>query len=395
MTTTTDTHDLVTGANGIRLAVLRDLAAIGHAAGAWQALEQRCLQDLTYFQTFDWCSNWLSHVAPAVPGTEPYVIAVWQGESLVAVVPLMLTRTRLGVRVVSALGDPHTQYAGMLLDPDACTASITAMLRSYLAMPQHCDALYIELLPASSPLAAMLNAADRDMAYVNQSASLDLSRFETPADYFEDADPKKRRKRSQLRRKIENTIGPLQLRTVWGGEPEFEELVHRCVQMKRDWIAGTGRISAGFSIPAYASFLSRLHGRADQSEGAVAFVKQAGDTIIAIEISMIRNGHLYAYIGGFDWELRKLSPGLVQMEATIGWAINNNLKAYDLLGNVASYKDSWTNVTCELQAFSRAYTATGWVYSFAWRTRMRPALKQAYQSLPAGVRQFASWATAS
>lgn len=395
MTVHLDRHTLSNPETGLRLDVLRDLAAIEKVAGPWQALEQRSVQDFAYFQTFDWCANWLRHVAPCLQGTEPYVITVWQGDTLVAVAPLMLTRMKMGVRVLSTLGDPHTQYSGMLLDPGACTASVTAMLRAYLEKPRDCDVLHIELLPAVSPLAAMLNAADREDSYVNQSASLDLTQFEAPADFLEDANPKKRRKRLQLRRRIETGVGELALRTVWGGEPEFAALVRRCVQMKRDWIAGTGRISTGFAIPGYADFLSQLHGDAASREGAVAFVKQAGDRIIAIEVSMIRDGHLYAYIGGFDWELRKLSPGLVQMEATIGWAIENRLKAYDLLGNVAAYKDSWTNITCELQAFSRSYTVPGWVYARAWRTRMRPALKQAYQSLPAGVRQWATSATAS
>ncbi|MEE4238416.1 MAG: GNAT family N-acetyltransferase, partial [Anderseniella sp.] len=296
---------------------------------------------------------------------------------------------------LSALGDPHTQYAGMLLDPGACASSVAAMVRAYMAQPEGCDATYIEPLPSVSPLAGLLDPAWREAGYQNQSSSLDLTQFGSTGDFLEDADPKKRRKRLQRRQKIEKAIGELRLRTVWGGEPEFATLVHRCVAMKKDWIAGTGRISTGFSIPGYAEFISQLAGDRETREGAVAFVLEAGGRIIAVEVSMIRNGHLYAYIGGFDWELSKLSPGKVQMEATVCWCIDNRIKAYDLLGNVASYKDSWTNISCELLAYSRAYTITGWLYSTAWRSHMRPALKQLYQSLPAGLRQWASSSLAS
>ena len=395
MTVFVNSADIEANKPDYRLQVLRTPGEMDEAASAWMALERRCSAEMAYFQTYDWCSNWIGHVATSMAGCEPYVICVWQENVLVAVVPLMLTRLPAGVRVLSALGDPHTQYAGMLLAPDACTASITAMLRFYLAAPADCDALYVELLPFSSPLAAMLNPADREVAYVNQTSSLDRPQFGTPGDFLEDADPKKRRKRLQRRQKIEKEFGELRLRTVWGGEPEFEAMVHRCIEMKKDWIAGTGRISTGFSIPGYAAFLSRLKGDADAREGAVAFVKQVGDRIIAIEVSMIRRGHIYAYVGGFDWSLRKLSPGKVQMEATVCWAINNGLKAYDLLGNVAGYKDSWTNINCDLHAYSRAYTMTGWLYSSAWRTHMRPALKQLYNALPSGIRQWTSWAVAS
>jgi CelD/BcsL family acetyltransferase involved in cellulose biosynthesis len=159
----------------LNLAVLRTSEEIEAAGTAWQALERDCMAHLAYFQTFDWCSNWVRHIAPNVPGCEPHVVSIWQESALVAVVPLMQSRLAGGVRVLSALGDPHTQYAGMLLAPDACSASVTAMIRSYLEAPQDCDALYVELLPVDSPLAAMLNPADRETAYVNQSSSLDLT----------------------------------------------------------------------------------------------------------------------------------------------------------------------------------------------------------------------------
>lgn len=389
MTIFVDMANLADTSAGYQLRVLRSPADVEAAAAAWQALERRYRGEMAYFQTFDWCSNWLNHVARNIAGCEPYVVTVWQGSALMAVVPLMLIRVAGGVRVLSALGEPHTQYAGMLLSPDASTPAVASLIRSCLADPRGCDALHIQLLPAGSPLADMLDRSDRDQSYANQSSSLDLGQFNTPADFLEDADPKKRRKRLQRRQKIEKEFGELRLRTVWGGEPEFAELVHLCVQMKRDWITRTGRISTGFSIPGYADFLSQLHGDPQAREGGVAFVKQAGGRIIAIEVSMIRHGHLYAYIGGFDWDLRKYSPGKVQMEATVCWAIDNGLKAYDLLGNVAGYKDSWSNICCELVAYNRSYTARGWLYGSAW-TSLRPRLKRLYEALPSGLRQWAA-----
>lgn len=396
MTVFVDQEKLSATGQDLRLDVARSLEQVEAMADQWRALEGRCNTPMAYFQTFDWCGNWLRDVASGLGNTEPHVIAVWQGEMLVAVVPLMVTRTSAGLNVLSALGDPHTQYAGMLLDAAACAAGATAMIRSYLARPEGCDALYVELLPSVSPLAAMLDPSWREAGYVNQSSSLDLTKFASSQDYLNTgAASGARRSRNKRRNKLQRELGEFQLRTVWGGEPEFATLVHRCVAMKKDWLAGTGRISTGFSIPGYAEFISKLGGNRETREGAVAFVLEAGGRIIAIEVSMIRDGHLYAYIGGFDWELGKFSPGKVQMEATVCWCIENGVKAYDLLGNVASYKDDWTNISCDLHAFSRAYTMTGWLYSTAWRSHMRPALKQLYQSLPTGLRQWASSSLAS
>jgi CelD/BcsL family acetyltransferase involved in cellulose biosynthesis len=77
---------------------------------------------------------------------------------------------------------------------------------------------------------------------------------------------------------------------------------------------------------AMTDFLAGLTGDEASNEGAVAFVLEAAGQPVAIEVSMIRNGHLYAYIGGFDWELNKFSPGKLQMEATMCWCIENGIR---------------------------------------------------------------------
>jgi CelD/BcsL family acetyltransferase involved in cellulose biosynthesis len=93
------------------------LAGIDGLRDAWQALERRHRGELAYFQTFDWCRNWVAHIAASLPGVSPRIICVWKGAHLVALMPAMMSRVAGGVRMLKALGEPHTQYAGMLTDP--------------------------------------------------------------------------------------------------------------------------------------------------------------------------------------------------------------------------------------------------------------------------------------
>lgn len=374
----------------VELREVTTLAGIDELREDWEALERRHRGELAYFQTFDWCRNWVASISGSLPGVTPRIICVWKASRLIALIPAMVSCVAGGVRMLKPLGEPHTQYGGMLTDPTGFCPESMRLLTEFFRKPDGCDAVAFDLVPVHSPLVAIMPGKARVTSYHNQSSSLDLSQFAS-ADAFLDGNGDKRsRKRVKRRNRLEKQAGELTFRVVWPGSDEFPALVHACVAMKRRWLAETGRISRGFAIEGYDRFLASLTGDEQSREGAVAFVLEAAGQPVAIEVSMIRNRHLYAYIGGFDWDLNKLSPGKVQMEATVCWCIENGIRAYDLLGNAAAYKDDWSNLTCELQAFSRAYTLRGWLYGRAWLNHIRPQLKALFENLPAGVRQLAA-----
>jgi CelD/BcsL family acetyltransferase involved in cellulose biosynthesis len=372
----------------MELHILRTLDAIDGIAGSWRALEARCTQGVTYFQCFDWCRNWVAVVSSGASVIEPHVVTVTTDGHLVAIIPLMISRATGGVKVLSALGEPHTQYTSMLADPELYTSGANQLLSDYLKHADGFDVLAFELVPQVSCLGQVVGAASKVAGYNNKSHHLDLTLFASSHDYRGSFGGKKKRNRNNRRKQLEKHFGALSLRAIWPGDPEFIQLVQTCVDMKKVWLTETGRISLGFSIPRYADFLTTLSGDVQAREGAVALVLEAGGKTVAIEISMIRHGHIYAYIGGFDWNLRGLSPGKVQMEATVCWAIDNGLKAYDLLGNITEYKHSWSNKTFGLDAYRRSRTARGWLYINVWLKAAKPVLKRIFQALPTRARKI-------
>jgi hypothetical protein len=199
------------------------------------------------------------------------------------------------------------------------------LLKHFFSKPGGCDAIAFDLVPVPSPLVAIMPRKAKVSGYDNQSSSLDLAQFADAEAFFESQGDKRRRKRPQAPQPAGEAGRRAEFRVVWPGSDEFAGLVHACVEMKRRWLAETGRISRGFAIEGYDRFLASLSGDEQGREGAVAFVLEAAGRPVAIEVSMIRNRHLYAYVGGFDWELNKFSPGKVQMEATVCWCIENGI----------------------------------------------------------------------
>lgn len=371
----------------MHLDVLGSLAEVDAVAPEWRALDLRPQDGAAYFQSFDWCRAWLQQVAPQAGSLQPYIVTVRVGERLAAVLPLMLRSGPGGVRVLSALGEPHTQYSGLLADRDLFDDAAARLLSDGLRRAP-CDLMHVSLVPAGSTLDRVLGASMQAAASDNVSSEMDLTRFADVAAYLASFDGRRKKSRARRWRQLEQ-LGPVRLRAVWPDEPDYPGIVRACVAMKQRWLLETGRMSRGFALAGFADLLRSLPGDRATKEGAVALALEAGGRLVAAEVSMIRRGRLYSFVGGFDGDLRSASPGKAQMEAAICWAIENGLTTYDLLGNKAAYKDSWSNRETRLNTYTRAITAKGWAFERVWLGAVRPRLKQVFDALPTAIRQRA------
>lgn len=366
---------------------LSSLAEMEAIADAWKALERRCAVGLTYFQSYSWCQNWVATFCGDDRGHRMRIETAWQGAALVAVWPLM-TVSAGGLRIVRNLGEPHSQYCGLLCDPDRFGDGEAKWLLARVIGRQDCDVAVFEALPERSPLTPLLRGRAKVSGYANSSCLLDLSSFDSANHYAAQLGQGRQRRRVRRRRRLER-LGTLDFRVIWPDDPQFAELVRLCVAMKRKWLTETGRFSAGFSMAGLDSFLAGLDGDGEAREGACLSVLKAGEQIVALELGFIQDRHYYSYLGSFDWELRDLSPGKVQMELTVGWLIDNRAATYDLLGNPADYKQSWSNRAITLDAFVLPFTWKGHIYAQVWLAVLRPAAKRMLNVLPDIVRRIA------
>lgn len=365
--------------NAITSRVLVTLAEIEAIADAWQELERHCADPLGYFQSYEWCRGWVKHFGTG--GHRPYVMTLWRGEQLIALWPRMIVETP-GLRRLETLGNPHTQYCGALVRRGSAPMAEISRRMTAAARASGCDVTISRAVPEGTALAELLAGKPEVRGSANAASMLDLSGFGGPEDYVGQLGKLQRRNRNRRRNHLARQ-GELGFETIWPEHPEFEELVRLCTGMKRRWLAETGRYSVGFSMSGYEDFLAELPGDRRKLSGACLFVLRAGERPVAIELGFIRKRHYYAYIGGFDWDLRDLSPGKVQMDMTVAWLIENGIDAYDLLINEADYKASWTSRTVAVTTRAQALSWKGWLYTAAWLPSLRPALKRLHGALPA------------
>lgn len=359
--------------------VLGTLEEIEAIAEAWRDLERHCADPLGYFQTYDWCRNWVAQFGD--DGVHlPHVVTLWRDERLIALWPRMVVDLA-GIRRLETLGAPHSQYCGALVRRDDVALHIVAARLRAAVRASNCDVTISRAVPDGSVLADMLAEKPKVPGLENIASMLDLSGFSSAQDYMSRLGKLQKRNRNRRRNHLAR-LGELHFEVVWPDHPDFADLVRQCAEMKRRWIAETGRISVGFSMAGYEDFLASLGGDGERLEGACLSILRAGERVVALELGFIRQRHYYAYIGGFDWDLRDLSPGKVQMEMSVGWLIDNGINAYDLLINPADYKASWTNKSVIVSSHAEALTWRGRFYASAWLPRIRPALKRFHGRLP-------------
>jgi CelD/BcsL family acetyltransferase involved in cellulose biosynthesis len=355
-------------------------------AERWRALEARSGTPLSYFQTYDWCRAWVETFAGPGSGKRIFIHTAWRGEDMVAVWPLMIF-SRTGLRRVATLGDPYSQYSNVIFDPVRISdAELEGFITKALAAAD-VDVAAFDAVPARSALAHQLGLHPGSVTgQDNESLVLDLTAWPSSDAYAAHLTRDQRRRREK-KRKLLAQRGELSFEVVWPGNPEFETLVYRSIEMKREWLRATGRLNVGMMGGA-EEFFSKLSGSEADLSGAMMSVLRSGGQVVGIEIGFLQNRHYYSHVGSFDWNFAEFSPGKIQVEMTIRWLIDHGVRSYDWLANATDTKRSWSNRSEPLKSFAVPFSLKGRFYAEAWLPNLKPALKRAYYAMPAGVRRL-------
>ncbi len=370
-------------ADRLRLKTLTCLAEMEEVSRTWIELEQRSTAPMTWFQGYHWCHNWMKTHG----GTQyqPHIFAVFQGDTLRAIWPLMIERHRIGIYVMRHLGEPHSQYANILTETGELEPQYIALFQEALTKTPSADTIVLNLVPENSPLHDILPQTAKTRELVNEAAHLDLRSFRSGAEYFAQASKSQKRARRHGQNVLERE-GQVSFRVLRPGMPQYLELIAKCVDQKQSWINRTGRISLSLGFENHAGFLSSIPTTNFGKDGPYLFALYAGNKLVATEVGFLQKGHYYCYLGSFAWDIRHASPGRQQMERTIAWLIDNNVQTFDLLANPSGYKERFSSRSITMDGYVVSHTRVGRIYGLLWTRTVRPSLKKLYQLLPAQVR---------
>ncbi len=363
---------------------LNTTADMDAAATLWRDLDARSTAAFVGFQSFEWCRHWLENHGNAK--ITPRVLMLLHDNQAIAILPMMQTRVTFGVGLMQMLGSPHTQYANILTRSGNLTALEVKVMREALATEAGADAAVFNYVPENSALAQLLANNQPAQSMSNASAQLNFSLLEQGQPFETTLSKDKQREmRSRLRRL--EADGGISFDVLRPGMAEYRCTIETCIAMKSEWLQQTAKVGASLAYEGHARFLAAMAQAADGRDGPYAWVMKTNGKPIAIEIGILQRGHYYAYMGAFDWSLRKTSPGKLLMCHVINQLWGMGAKSYDLLANPTDYKKDYSNTTTALTGHVINLTSRGTLYTKVWTQSLYPWLRHSFYRLPASLRQ--------
>jgi len=343
------------------------LAAIGEE---WTRLWRD--REALIFQDHGWISAWWKTV------DNPRQVAlriglVWNGDRLVAVIPLAITR-RKGLRFLEWAAVAYSDYGDLLRAPE-CPDAALDRLWAMICDAGGFDVAFINRL---LPEAAAWRVFDPGKAHGvrlrpshRQEISSRIAGDWTSGAAWLASHPKKTRQNYRRGIRILEESGTMQFRMLGADEP-LGPVLDRLAALKRKWLEKNERTSDLFNdgkatLAALVDVLARA--------GILRlFVIELNGAPVAISVNFTQRGTMMAWVTTYDPDFARASPGMGLIFDYVQWSIDHGLGMVDMLCGGEAFKDKLASHVVTLQSMIGARTAKGSLALLA--DRMRRKLRQ-------------------
>ena len=295
----------------------------------WSSLWQR-LATATPFQSPAWLLAWWRQFGTGAPR----ILVARSGGILVGVLPLY-SLEEPGCRKMLPIGIGLSDYIDALVDP-AAPAATDRLLAAIADLADWDECHLPDLPPGSALLVALQSPALR--ATINDTVPCPTL---TLPDHVAAL-------RTMVPRKILRDVRQARARSMELGNVEIEHadldtldaviddlfLLHQ----KRWRSRGEDGVCADPALQAFHREAARALARGGMLR---LYRLRIGEHIAAVYYGFCRAGRSYAYLGGFDPELTRLSPGAQILHHAITEAISEGAREFHFLRGGESYKYAW------------------------------------------------------
>ncbi|TIO05360.1 GNAT family N-acetyltransferase [Mesorhizobium sp.] len=348
-----------------RLEIVRSADRLAAVEADWIHLWHRT--DGLIFQSHAWISAWWSTVADR-DQRALRIGLVWNGDRLVAVVPLAIGK-RKGLRFLEWAAGSYTDYGDILVAPEC---SLSALRDVWV---QICNAGGFDLAFLNRLLPG---AAARRIFTLDTSGGVRLrpnhreeisyrvtGQWESGAAWLA-AQSKKTRQNYRRGVKTLEEAGEVKFRLLAPDEP-LQPVLDRLAALKRRWLVQHKRESQLFEegAPVLAALVDAL-ARAGVLH---IFVLECDGAMVAVSINFVQHHTMMAFVTTFDPDFGQASPGMILMMDYIQWSIDHGLGTVDFLCGAESFKHKFATQGVVLQSVLGTRTAQGSLASLADRMR--------------------------
>lgn len=372
-----------------RISVACSLADIIALEADWRDLEASAQNPVALFQSYDWVVRWCqSQFEGSAPGKyndcAPFVVAVWADGKLISVWPMQSAVTAK-VRTLTWLSMPALQYGDALIDANCNAEEICATAWAFIVSANGADLLKLDNVPSNSPIYRFLSERCC-MVSPSKSSILKTGAFADWQAYQASLKKTARRARRKRYNKLARA-GALSF-SVHRDAEKFAELADIALNWKRQWLEQQHWPGGLINDPVFKRFV-KANGDAKcfRARWVAAELSLEGAPV-AIELGAVYNNRYYSFLGAYDLDYAKFSPGKIEMEAMIAWVMEQGIDEFDFLCVESQYKSDWTDTSLPVSSFTHPCSIRGQLMHSIWVKRLRPAIKKGLHHIPVSQRKM-------
>lgn len=337
------------------------VTSLAEVGDEWAALERRD-NNATVFQTYSWCSAWLSAAAEVGHPERPLIVTVRQRGTTILIWPL--ARSLLaGCRILHALGEPATQYCDALVASDCDRSRAVASAWKLVTSRTDVDVLSLRHVRDDAAIAAIpavAAVASNDVApFLELSVAAGTKHWSG----------RRRRELTRCFRKL-SAYGEVKFVRVLDLSEKISTVDH-AVGLKRAWMRRRGLWSGGYTHPAADAFTRFIA----PDPSFEVFVLKAGDAAAAIETGYVLGKTYWALTRSYDDRFAAMAPSHLITQRTVDHFARLGLDRYDLLPPCQPYKMDWSTGTIGVRDVLSPLTWLGVLFARTSRVAW-PAIKR-------------------
>jgi CelD/BcsL family acetyltransferase involved in cellulose biosynthesis len=312
--------------------VIEDEASLCALADAWRGLAPSIHHP---FQDFGWYAAWARTIG-TTGGRRLKCVTLWEGERLLAVLPLALRRYK-GVRLLEWIGARVTDYCDAIVAPgvDARDA-LTALWRT-LNRDVGFDVLRLGQVRVDAVISGFVDELDPWVETREGAFTIPLT-WQTGAEWLTGRSSKRRDSTRQRVRYMEKNGFELK---IWR-TPE-EDVLAAALEQKQAWVRARN-VSSFVTDPQGPEFLRAFAGEMSARGLLHLSAIRSAERIVACHVGFVRDDTFYYYMPTYDAAFAKQSFGTSLREHLIMSACDQGLKKFDMLLGAHEYKSQYAAV---------------------------------------------------
>jgi len=300
----------------------------------WNSLLEACPQH-TIFQTWEWQSTWLE-----VYAKDPYLILCYKKNELIAILPFF-REAGIFFSILRFVGTPDSDYLDFIIKKGLEREVCFAFFKEIIGPDRSVGIIELDSINETSPIHALMHEMalnDFSIAFSEKICPF-ITLPETWDDYLKTLSAARR---YYIRRKRRKLVKDFWVRTGFAdSQQDFEKRMHDFIrQHQKRW--QSRQIPGAFARPHFKEFQFKA-GKKLFRRGYVRlyFLEIEGHPAASYYLFYYRNS-LYFYLGGFDPQYGRYSPGVVLLGQAIKDAIGEGVAEFDLMRGKEAYKFEWS-----------------------------------------------------